>query len=114
MPNWKKIPIDIAEHTVSQVAPQKKRRTQSQNNFIKNDKVVTKLLNMSMLASQLGGSQPITSERKVIASSNSKNLKEYMSSMDMRIISNMQEDVPIFADKKDREQGVIRSLMSKN
>ena len=51
MPNWKKIPIDIAEHTVSQVAPQKKRRTQSQNNFIKNDKVVTKLLNMSMLAS---------------------------------------------------------------
>ena len=51
MPNWKKIPIDLAEHTVSQAAPQKKRRTQSQNNFIKNDKVVTKLLNMSMLAS---------------------------------------------------------------
>ncbi len=40
----------------------KKKRAHS--NFAKNDKFVSKLLNISMLASELGSSQPITSERK--------------------------------------------------
>lgn len=113
MPNWKKTPLEFtAEHIVSQVTQPRKKRTQSHSNFIKNDKVVSKLLNMSMLASELGGSQPITSERRANSSSHSKMLKEYMSSMDMRIISRMQEDVPIFADKKDySQQDIIRNIL---
>ena len=35
-----------------------------------------------------------------------------MSSMDMRIIRCMQEDVPVFADKKPKgETGIVRSLL---
>jgi len=75
----------------------KKKRASS--SLIKNDKVVSKLLNMSVLASELGGSQPITSERRSNNSSISRNFKEYMSSVDMRIIKCMQDDVPIFASK---------------
>ena len=51
VPNWKKIPISVEEHTISQVLPPKKKRTQSHGSFIKNDKVVSKLLNMSLLGS---------------------------------------------------------------
>ena len=51
MPNWKKVPLDFGEHTISQALPPKKKRTQSHSTFIKNDKVVSKLLNMSILAS---------------------------------------------------------------
>ena len=39
-------------------------------------------------------------------------LKEYMSSMDMRIISRMQEDLPIFADKKNSNQtDIVRTIL---
>ena len=39
-------------------------------------------------------------------------MKEYMSSMDMRIIRCMQEDVPVFADKKSNgEMGIVRSIL---
>ena len=75
MPSWKKIALEVGEHTISQVVQPKKKRTQSHSTFIKNDKVVSKLLNMSILASELGGSQPITSERRGNSSSHSKNLK---------------------------------------
>ena len=62
VPNWKKTPMEFtAEHIISQVVQPRKKRAQSHSAFIKNDKVVSKLLNMSMLASELGGSQPITS-----------------------------------------------------
>jgi hypothetical protein len=37
----------------------KKKRANSA--ILKNDKVVSKLLNISLLASELGGSQPVTS-----------------------------------------------------
>ena len=76
----------------------KKRRTQSHCGFVKNDKVVSKLMNMSMLSSELGGSRPITSERKANSSIQARTMKEYMSSMDMRIISSMHEDVPMFGN----------------
>lgn len=39
-------------------------RQKSEPSFSRNDRVVSKLLNMSMLASELGGSRPITSERQ--------------------------------------------------
>jgi hypothetical protein len=88
----------------------KKRRAHS--TFIRNDKVVAKLLNVSILASELGGSQPITSERKYSESSQIRSFKEYMSSMDMRIIHTMQNDVPVFADKREHpSQDTIRRIM---
>jgi hypothetical protein len=56
---------------------------------------------MSLLASELGGSQLVTSERKDHERMNNsnKNLKEFMNSIDMRIIKNMQEDTPVFRDR---------------
>ncbi len=70
---------------------------------------------MSILASELGGSQPITSERKYCESSQSRSFKEYMSSMDMRLIHTMQNDVPVFADKKEHPyKDAIRRIMGSN
>jgi hypothetical protein len=89
--NAKKNQIDSSETNVT-----KKRRVQSA--FAKNDKVVSKLLNMSLLASELGGSRPITSERRCIES-HSKTFKEYLSSIDMRILKTMSDDVPIFTTR---------------
>jgi hypothetical protein len=116
MPNWKKPLLDIGEHVVSQVIPPtKKKRAHSHSTFIRNDKVVSKLLNMSILASEMGASQPITSERRANSSAQSRALKEYMSSMDMRIIRCMQEDVPIFADKKDSNHpDIVRNILLRN
>lgn len=77
VPNWKKITGELGEHAISQaICPvPKKRRAHSSSTFIKNDKVVSKLLNMSILASEIGGSQPITSERKANSSVHSRGLK---------------------------------------
>lgn len=88
--NAKKHPLELSESTGI-----KKRRAQSQTSFVKNDKVVSKLLNMSLLASELGGSRPITSERCSLES-HSKTFKEYLSSIDVRILKTMSDDVPIF------------------
>lgn len=64
----KKYPMEFGgEHIISQVinaAPAHKKKRAYSAITIKNDKIVSKLLNMSLLASELGGSQPITSERK--------------------------------------------------
>jgi hypothetical protein len=70
-------------------------RQKSEPSFCRNDRVVSKLLNMSMLASELGGSRPITSERQSV-DSHSRTFKEYLSSMDMRLLRTMQDDVPVF------------------
>jgi len=84
----------LGEHLVSQVIPSiKKKRTQSAH-LVKDDKIVSKLLNISLLASELGGSQIVTSERKSGDKTPHRALKEYMSSIDLRIIKNMATDVP--------------------
>jgi hypothetical protein len=51
IPNWKKLPPDLVEHAISQGSTSlpKKRRTQSA--LLKNDRVISKLLSMSILAS---------------------------------------------------------------
>lgn len=77
--------------------------------FSRNDKVVSKLLNMSMLASELGGSRPITSERQS-SECPSRNFKEYLSSMDMRLLRIMQDDVPVFIHHT-HAQDTVKSLM---
>jgi hypothetical protein len=64
--------------------------------LICNDKVVSELLNASLLASELGGSRPVTSDRKSAEPNHSKAFKEYMNSIDIRIIRNIQDDIPIF------------------
>ena len=43
---------------------------------------------------------PMTSDRKSGESSHSKAFKECMTSIDMRIIRSMQNDVPFFAQKE--------------
>lgn len=115
VPSWKKPSSIECEHSVSQ-GP-RKRRTQSHSQLVKNDKVVSKLLNMSILASELGGSQPITSERRGNGSSHSRQFKEYMSSMDMRILNCLREDVPAFGFREDvpvfaeHHHNVIRNVL---
>jgi hypothetical protein len=104
---WKRI-SDSPDHVVSQ-SIMKKKRTNS--TLISNDKVVSKLLNVSLLASELGGSQPITSDRRSAVSNHSRTFKEYMSSIDMRIIRNIQDDVPFFLEKKSTGQDIIRNIM---
>jgi hypothetical protein len=56
----------LGEHVISTVINlqnNRKKRTNSAT-LVRNDKIVSKLLNMSLLASELGGSQLATSERK--------------------------------------------------
>lgn len=62
--NWKKIPLGLGEHIVSQAISNVSRKKRAHSAFAKNDRVVSKLLNMSLLGSEMSGSQPITSERK--------------------------------------------------
>lgn len=85
-------------------------RQRTEPSFSKNDRVVSKLLNMSMLASELGGSRPVTSERQS-ADSHSRTFKEYLSSMDMRLLRTMQDDVPVFVNHT-HEQNLVKSLMA--
>lgn len=108
--NWKKNPLELGEHILSQAITTlpKKRKTISQ--LVNNDKVVTKLLNVSLLASDIGGSRPITSDRGY-SSSSSKTFKEYLSSIDMRILRVMQDDVPIFSKRENSNQEVIKSIL---
>lgn len=111
--NSKKNPIEEIDHNYSQVGTLTIKKRRAQSSFIRNDKVVSKLLNASILASELGASQPITSERRHNDSSQSRHFKEFMSSMDMRIINKMQIDVPVFADKKQNSQrDIVRRIMS--
>jgi hypothetical protein len=95
---WKKMPIGLSEHVVSQSISGVGKKKRAHSTFSKNDKVVSRLLNISLLASELGGSRPITSERRN-EQPHSKTFKEEMSSIDMRIIRSMQDDVPIFRQK---------------
>ncbi len=105
---WRKLPVGLSEHVVSQsISGGKKRRAHS--TFAKNDKVVSRLLNISLLASELGGSRPITSERRQ-EQPQSKTFKEEMSSIDMRIIRSMQDDVPVFR-QKDAHPDVVRAIL---
>jgi hypothetical protein len=84
-------------------------RRKTESSFCKNDRVVSKLLNMSLLASELGGSRPITSERRS-GESHSRTFKEYLSSMDMRLLRTMQDDIPSFA-QQGHSQDTVKSLM---
>lgn len=52
----------------------------------------------------------MTSERSKEGSGESRGLKEYMSSMDMRIISCMREDVPVFAVEQGHPD-VVRQIL---
>lgn len=52
----------------------------------------------------------MTSERKT-AQTHTRNLKEYFTSMDMRIMNSLQNDVPTFQQKRSEEQDTIRSIM---
>jgi len=61
---WKKIPIDIGEYTISQSFSTISKKIKANSSLLGNDKVVSKLLNISLLASELSNSQPITSERR--------------------------------------------------
>ena len=98
--DWKKIPNQLNEHIISQSASGGIKKKRAHSTFAKDDKVVSKLLNISLLASELGGSMPMTSDRKSGESSHSKAFKECMTSIDMRIIRSMQNDVPFFAQKE--------------
>jgi hypothetical protein len=84
-------------------------RRKGEHSFTKNDKVVSKLLNMSLLASELGGSRPITSERQH-SEPHSRTFKEYLSSMDMRLLRTMQDDIPSFVHQ-GHSQETVKSLM---
>lgn len=62
--DWKKIPTDLNEHIISQSTSGAVRKKRAHSTFTRDDKVVSKLLNISLLASELGGSMPMTSDRK--------------------------------------------------
>ena len=58
--------------------------------MIKNDKVVNKLLNMSLIHSEIGGSMALGSEnREINLPSAAKNLKFLLNSIDLRLIQKM-------------------------
>jgi|688.fasta_scaffold580609_1 hypothetical protein len=90
---------EVPDHTISETIHGGTKKKRNNSSLICNDKVVSKLLNVSLLASELGGSRPVTSDRRSAQSSHSKTFKEYMSSIDLRIIRNIQDDVPIFLAK---------------
>lgn len=57
---WKRLPE--VDHSASEAGPFRRRRTPS--HFIPNDKVVSRLLNVSLLASEIGASPLVTSDRR--------------------------------------------------
>lgn len=57
---WKRLPE--VDHSASEAGPFKRKRTPS--HFIANDKVVSRLLNVSLLASEIGASPLVTSDRR--------------------------------------------------
>lgn len=65
---------------------------------------------MSLLASELGGSRPITSERRCLES-HSKTFKEYLSSIDVRILKTMSDDVPIFTRRTNSYEEIVKTIM---
>lgn len=93
--NSKKNNVELLEQPVVAVPQEiRKRRTLSAV-VIKNDRVVSKLLNMSLLTSELGGSQLVTSERRESQKTQHRALKDYMSSIDLKMILKMEMDVQI-------------------
>ncbi len=104
----------MPDHTISENLHGGAKKRRHNSNLICNDKVVDKLLNVSLLASELGGSRPVTSDRKSAQSSHSKTFKEYMNSTDLRIIRNIQDDIPIFQGRETTYQDTVRSIMRKN
>lgn len=68
---WKRLPE--VDHSASEAGPFKRKRTPS--HFNGNDKVVSRLLNVSLLASEIGASSLVTSDRRSSQPSHSKTFK---------------------------------------
>ena len=73
---------------------QTKKRASSAN-VIRGDKFVDKLLNLSVLASELGASIPMQDDSAKLSfrnKSKSGALQDFMNSIDMRVVKSMQAD----------------------
>ena len=93
-------PLPDVEHVVSTVGPNttlqeskvQKKRVNSAT-LIKKDRMVDRLLNMSIINSEMGGSMLLGSEnRESKVPESTKNLKLLLSSIDVRLIKQMETD----------------------
>ena len=100
--------------------PGKKRRVQSAVSFPnKKDLVVDKLLNMSLLGSEMGLSQVVSAENRSGEEKNKnfqKIMKEFLSSLDMHVINHMKEDKKDYKENKRplKEQDLTGYLVEVN
>ena len=98
------------DHVLS-MGPEPKSHTKkraSSANIIRGDKFVDKMLNLSVLGSDLGASIPMHDDSAKLSFRNkSKNgaLQDFMNSIDMRVLKSMQAD-----QKSQQKKAVLADL----
>ena len=98
--------IDHVISLATETKHQAKKRASSAS-VIRGNKFVGKLLNMSVLQSELGGSIPMQEDSaKLSFRKKTKGLlHDFMNSVDMRIVQSMQ------ADKRNSQESVLADLL---